>query len=139
MVLPVALGLYGASLQYHLHYMVLALANFLGGFSTNAMIPITVNYIIECFKNHASESAAIMGLYRLAFSLTLPFFVPAWIVAVGPGWCLGMAAFFSVFAYSFILVLLWKGSVVRQWSFKRVASSEAGVRLIQEEPQTNVE
>ena len=117
--------------------MVLALANFLGGYSTNAMIPIAVNYIIECFKNHASESAAIMGLYRLAFSLTLPFFVPAWIAAVGPGWCLGMAAFFSIFAYSFVVVLMWKGHIIRQWSFKRVASSEGGQRLINDETHFN--
>ncbi|CAF9935387.1 MAG: hypothetical protein ALECFALPRED_006371 [Alectoria fallacina] len=61
-ILPVALGLYGASLQYHLHYMVLALACFLGGFATNAIVPVTVTYVIECFKGHASETAAIMGV-----------------------------------------------------------------------------
>ena len=91
-------------LEYHLHYMVLALANFLGGFATNAIIPVTVNYVIECFKGHASESAAIMGLYRLAFSLTMPFFIPAWIDKLGFGWCLGMAAFFSILAYEGIIL-----------------------------------
>ena len=35
-VLPMALGLFGACLQYHLHYMVLALACFLGGYATNS-------------------------------------------------------------------------------------------------------
>ncbi|KAL9133327.1 MAG: hypothetical protein Q9175_005496 [Cornicularia normoerica] len=130
-VLPVALGLYGASLQYHLHYMVLAVANFLGGFATNAIIPVTVNYIIECFKGHASESAAIMGVYRLAFSLTLPFFVPWWIGKVGAGWCLGMAAFFSVFAYGGPVLLMWKGAEIRKWSFKSLSADDGGVRLIE--------
>ena len=110
--------------------MVLALANFLGGFATNAIIPVTVNYIIECFNGHASESAAVMGLYRLAFSLTVPFFVPAWIDSVGFAWCLGMAAFFSIFAYGGIILLLWKGKELRELSFPSVSSNEGGMRII---------
>ena len=130
-MLPIALGLYGVSLEYHLHYMVLALANFLGGFATNAIIPVTVNYIIECFKGHASESAAIMGLYRLAFSLTMPFFIPAWIDKLGFGWCPGMAAFLSILAYGGIILLLWKGKELRELSFTSISSNEGGIRIIQ--------
>ena len=110
--------------------MVLAVSSFLIGWSTTAIIPVTVNYIIECFKEHASAAAAIMGLYRLAFSLTLPFFVPAWMDRVGSAWCLGMAAFFSIFAYSFILLLMWQGRIIRQWSFASVSSSEEGLKLV---------
>ena len=117
--------------------MVLALATFLGGFATNAIVPVTVNYIVECFKGQASESAAIEGLYRLAFSLTLPFFVPAWIGKVGAGWCLGMAAFFSVLAYGGPVLLMWKGREIRKWSFKGLSASEEGLRL--EEEVENIE
>ena len=92
-----------------------------------------MNYIIECFKDHASEAAAIMGLYRLVFSLTLPFFVPAWMDRVGASWCLGMAAFFSIFAYLFIIILIWEGDVICQWSFATVLSSEEGMRLMEED------
>ena len=129
-ILPVSLGLYGASLQYHLHYMVLALATFLGGFATNAIVPVTANYIVECFKGHASESAATMGVYRLAFSLTIPFFAPAWISKVGAEWCLGMAAFFSIFAYLGPLLLMWKGAKIRTWSFKSLLADEGGLKVI---------
>lgn len=136
-VLPIGLGLFGASLMYHLHFMVLAVSSFLIGWATTAIIPISVNYAIECFHGHASAAGAIMGLYRLAFSLTLPFFVPAWMAKVGAGWCLGMAAFFSIFAYLFIIVLIWKGHTIRQWSFARVASSEEGMKIIGEKaPRT---
>ncbi|KAL8827458.1 MAG: hypothetical protein Q9191_003169 [Dirinaria sp. TL-2023a] len=130
-ILPIALGLFGAALEYHLHYMVLALSCFLGGYATNSIVPVTINYVIECFKNHASESAAIMGLYRLSFSLSLAFFVPSWIAKVGFGWCLGMAAFFSIFAYGSILLLIWKGQKLREYSFKELASSEGGMRIVQ--------
>lgn len=129
-VLPIALGLYGASLQYHLHFMALAIANFLGGFATNSMIPVTVNYIIECFNGHASESAAIMGVYRLALSLCVPFFAPAWIERVGFGWCLGMAAFFSIVAYLSVILLIWKGATIRCFSVGGVASNDGGEDLM---------
>ena len=129
-VLPIALGLFGASLQYHLHFMVLALACFLGGYATNSIIPVSVTYIIECFEGHASESAAIMGFYRLAFSLSLPFFVPAWIQKLGFGWCLGMAAFFSIFAFGGVVLLIWKGREVRKLSFKSISSNKGGMIII---------
>ena len=112
--------------------MVLALACFLGGFATNAIIPVTVNYVIESFQGHASESAAIMGVYRLSFSLTLPFFVPAWIDRVGPGWCLGMAAFFSVFAFGGPLLLMSKGEEIRMRSFKSLSTNDGGLRIMGE-------
>ena len=74
-ILPVALGLFDAALEYHLHYTVRALACFLAGFATKCLIPETVNYFIEFFITNASDSAAIMRVYRLAFSLWVPFFV----------------------------------------------------------------
>ena len=111
--------------------MILALANFLGGFATNAIVPVTVNYIIECFKGHPSKSAAIMGVYRLAFSLTLPFFVPAWIGKVEAGWCLGMAALFSVLAFSGPVMLMWNGAQIRRLPLKRLSANEGGLRLIE--------
>ena len=111
--------------------MVLALANFLGGFATNAIVPVTVNYTIECFKGNAAESAAIIGFYRLTFNLTIPFFLPAWIAKVGAGWCLGMAAFFSIFAYGAAVLLIWKGAEIRKLSFKRLSANEGGVRVME--------
>ena len=131
LILPVGLGLFGACLQHHFHYMVLAVASFLIAWATTAIIPVTVNYSIECFKEHAEGTTAVMGLYRLAFNTPIPFFVTAWMARVGVAWCLGMAAFFSIFAFMFIMLLMWKGHVVRGWSFARVASSEEGTRLME--------
>ena len=71
-----------------------------------------------------------MGVYRLSFSLTLPFFVPAWIGRVGAGWCLGMAAFFSVVAYGGPVLLIWKGAEIRKWSFESLSANEGGLRLM---------
>ncbi|KAI4199449.1 MAG: hypothetical protein LQ348_001888 [Seirophora lacunosa] len=63
---PVGLGLFGAGLQYHLHYMVLALGVFLLIFGGTYSTPITVNYVTECFPQSALEVAVIMGVYRFS-------------------------------------------------------------------------
>ena len=85
-VLPIACVLIGLSLQYHLHYMVLALGAYLLTFSSMITVPISVNYLIECFKSRPTECSAVMGAYRLTLGLAIPFFVEPWAAAVGVGW-----------------------------------------------------
>ena len=47
--------------------------------------------------------------------------------------CLGMAAFFSIFAFGGIVLLLWKGEAIRQLSFKSISSNEGGMRIMEKE------
>ena len=128
-LLPVGLGIFGVALQYHTHYMVLALGAFLITFSAMLSVPVTVNYVIECFREHALETSAIMGAYRLAFGLAIPFFVTPWEKRVGVGWVFGMAAFFSIASFMLLIVLMWKGHEIRKLSFHGVASTEEGSKL----------
>ncbi|KAF7594751.1 hypothetical protein BBP40_008458 [Aspergillus hancockii] len=86
--LPVGLGLFGATLQHHLHYIVLALAVLLTIFSEIALFPIITNYVVECFTDHAAEVMTILNLFRLILGLAVPFLIDPWEARVGPGWCL---------------------------------------------------
>ena len=128
-LLPIGLGIFGVALQYHTHYMVLALGSFLITFSAMLSVPVTVNYVIECFRQHALETSAIMGAYRLAFGLAIPFFVTPWEKRVGIGWVFGMAAFFSIASFMLLMLLMWKGHEIRKLSFHGVASTEEGSKL----------
>lgn len=91
-LMPVSLGIVGAALQYHLHYMVLALALFLQQFSELGLVSVIFNYVVEAFVGHAQEvsgmnipslstgekltgHAAILNFYRLILGLTVTFFV----------------------------------------------------------------
>ena len=129
-VLPIGLGLFGASLQYHLHYMVLALATFLTFVGGLSIPSITVNYLSECFTERPIEAATIMNFYRLLFGLFIPFFITEWQTEVGPGWVFGMMAFCTLIAFIFPTILMWKGDEIRQLSFSRLTSSEAGISLV---------
>lgn len=132
-LLPVGLGIFGAGLQYHLHYMVLAVGAFLITFAGMISVPVAVNYVAECFKEYAAETGTIMGIYRLIFGLVVPFFITPWEKAVSVGWVFGMAAFFSIGAFGLLVVLMLKGHEIRQLSFKSVASTEEGARVTKTE------
>ncbi len=130
LLLPIGLGIFGASLEYHLHYMVLALGAFLVTVGAMALVPTTTNYVCECFVDHTTEAACIMGFYRLIFGLTVPFFIDPWIAAVGVGWVFGIAAFLSVGLFSCIIVLIWKGHELRKYTLLGLNSNEEGQRLV---------
>lgn len=129
-VYPIALGLFGATLYYHLHYMVLALAVFLLTFSGVAGVPACVNYIIEAFTPaYANEATAIMNTYRLVFGIALTFFLFPWAAAVGVNWCFGMMAFFTILVFLLILVVIRYGARLRKYNLVK-ATSEEGVVVI---------
>lgn len=99
-VMPVGLGIFDATLQYHLHYMVAALRAFMIIFAAMTSIPVTVNYVGECFRDNPLEVSIIIGMYRLSLGLAVLFFVGPWMAkAHGPGWVFGMTAFFSLLAF----------------------------------------
>jgi Major Facilitator Superfamily len=129
-ILPSAFGLFGAALQYHLHYMVLALAVFLINFCEVAIVPIVINYVVESFTDHAAEVTTVLNFYRLVLGLLVPFFILPWEARVGAGWVFGMMAFFAVFAFGFMAVLAWRGPAIRRLSFERFRrETEEGVNL----------
>lgn len=130
-IMPIGLGLFGASLQYHLHFMVLALASFLVAFAAVASVPMPINYLVESFKRNPQEVGTTLNVYRLLLGLIVPFYIMDWEMSVGVGWVFGMAAFFSIFAFLLVLLLIWKGQVIRRWSAGRVASADEGVSVLE--------
>ena len=131
MVSPIGLGIFGAALQYHLHYMVLALGTFMVNFSALLCVPVCINYVAECFVGHAVEVSIAMNVYRLALGIALPFFFEQWSEAVGIGWVFGMAAFFSIFAMMLIFLLAWKGQALRRLVvLKGIVETEEGKEIV---------
>ena len=125
-ILPVGLGIFGATLEYHYHFMVLAFATFLVAFGAFICVPIVTTYIVECFYSHAFEASITLGFYRLVFGLAVPFFVSPWSETVGVGWVFGMAALFSVLMACIVLLLMWKGPLIRSWSFALPGNDDSG-------------
>ena len=127
---PIGLGLFGAALQYQLHWIVLAIAAFLITIGSLALIGVTVNYICECFIRHPAEASIVVNFYRLAFGLSGNFYITEWTAAVGVGWVWGMAGFFAAGAFGFVIVLMWKGHLIRSWSLAHLESTEEGQHVV---------
>ena len=134
---PVGLGIFGAALQYHLHYMVLALGLFIVTFSALLSVPVCLNYIVECFITSANEAAIAMNCWRLGFAIALGFFVFPWEAKVGTGWVFGMAAFFDVLVALLIALLAWKGHILRRYTMKSLTVTEEGLKLIVPDSNTS--
>ena len=131
-LLPIGLGLWGAGLQYHLHYMVLALSSFLIWFGALLALPVCYNYVVECFLHNPVETSVALNAYRVTFGLISVFIVTQWQSAVGVGWMWGMGAFFILFVDIIMVGLILKGQVVRQWTAKlskTIAVTEDGVTI----------
>lgn len=123
-VMPIGCGIFGAALQYHLHYMVLALASFLIAFAAVASVPVPINYLVESFRKRPQEVGTVMNVYRLLLGFVIPFFVNPWTEGVTIGWVFGMAAFFSIAAFGCVALLMWKGRSIRIRSLGKVADSD---------------
>lgn len=94
--------------------MVLAVGSALAAFGVIGAVPISINYIVECFPEHPQEVGAAMNMYRLVLALAIPFFFQQWVAKVGFGWVLGTAAFLSIFVFLLVLLLMVKGPWIRK-------------------------
>lgn len=131
-ILPIGLGIYGAGLEYHLHFMVLALGSFLIWFGALLALPVCYNYIIECFLHHPVEASVSLNAYRVSFGLMSVFIVTQWEAAVGLGWMWGMGAFLILLVDIIMVGIIWKGHVVRRWTSlvsRSIAVTEDGTKI----------
>ena len=129
-VLPIGLGLFGASVKQYWSPAMLALSYFMtisGSYATTAIVS---NYLVECFQQFSAECGVALSGYRLALGLAAGFFIQPWVEEVGIAWTFGTAAFMSIFAFLFIILLLWKGPAVRRIQLAaNLASSDEVTRL----------
>ncbi|KAL3480945.1 major facilitator superfamily domain-containing protein [Aspergillus californicus] len=117
-IYPPFLGLFGACLHYHLHYMVLAVSMFFISFSGMSCVSPCVNYAVEALGPElANETTVALNLYRLLFGIVIPFFIEPWMEVMGNGWTFGSMAVFTVVAFIPIVVLMAWGYRVRKLSF----------------------
>jgi len=127
--MPIGLGLFGAALQYHLHFMVLAVGGFLITLSSHGAAGPTNTYLVESFRDNPQEVGTALNIWRVSFGFVIPFFIDAWEAQVGTGWVFGIAAFLNLFATCLVFILMWKGSTLRKLSLLRPRTTEDGVHI----------
>ncbi|RAH57185.1 polyamine transporter [Aspergillus piperis CBS 112811] len=121
-MLPIGLGLFGASLEYHYHWVLLALGFLLLTFGAISLLPVAMTYLCECFPNHVSEVSAGMGVWRLVLGVLSAVFIAPWNDRVGPGWLFGTAGLITLPAFGGVIVLMVFGRQVRQMGVRRLRS-----------------
>ncbi|KAH8898683.1 MFS general substrate transporter [Thozetella sp. PMI_491] len=127
---PIGLALIGCAMQYHLHWIVMGFGSLFVTFAALQSVPVTMNYVAECFRTHTTAGTIALLSMRQLLGLTITFYITPWTAAVGVGWVYGMMAFFSVFAFLFIVVLMWKGHAIRAASPFSTSVSEEGTTVV---------
>jgi len=135
LLMPLGLGLVGVAMHYRLHWFVNALGQFFVTIGSLVSIPVTVNYICECFRTHTVEATLVLNSMRLFLGLSINFYINDWIAAVGIGWVYGMQAFFSIVAFLFLVVLMVWGHQIRKWSPWGTSQSEDGLHVLAKGPE----
>lgn len=129
--LPLGLGIFGACLYYHWHYMVLAFSLFLQIFAVLSGFAPVVNYVIEAIgRRWANEAMAAMTFWRIIFGISIPFFLFPWAAKVGMQWVFGMMAFFTIFAFGLIVTVMIWGEKLRRFNFVKDSNIEEGSRIL---------
>lgn len=127
---PLGLGIFGYGLARHLHWAVLAVAHTMVTFAAMCINPMSVNYLSECFINAVEETAIIMNICRVAFGLSVAFYIDPWVAKMGFAWTYGLMAFIWLFSWLFVLLLMWKGHAIRQWDPFGLIATEEGKHVI---------
>ncbi|PQE26523.1 polyamine transporter protein [Rutstroemia sp. NJR-2017a BBW] len=116
----IGLGLFGLALQNHLHWGVLLWAQIMVTFGALSTTPMTVNYACEIFTQAPAETAIVLNSYRVAFGLSVAFYIAPWVEKMGFRWAYGLMAFLQV------------GREIRRLKMGMLGSDEEGEVVMEE-------
>jgi hypothetical protein len=130
---PIGYVVMGISLARHYNLAILGLAaSFLAG-ATVLVTGSLIAYLTETFLRYRSEANVTANLTRLALAIAIPFFVFPWEEKVGLEWMFGMIGIFQWACFVPLLVLYFKGEMIRMWALSSVADvadEEAGETMV---------
>lgn len=129
-LMPLGLGLVGIAMEYKLNWAVLAVGQLFVSIGSMVSIPVTTNYICECFRTHTTEATLVLNSMRLFLGLSINFYCNPWIARVDIGWMYGMMAFFCVFAFCFLVLLMIWGHQIREHTPFHTVQSEEGEHVL---------
>jgi hypothetical protein len=107
-------------------------------FGSIAATPIAVNYACEIFTQAPAETAIVMNTYRVAFGLSVAFYIAPWVEKMGFRWTYGLMAFLQVASFIPVILLMWKGREIRRLKIGMLGSDEEGEVVMEEKGGVSV-
>ncbi len=93
---------------------------------------ILSSYACEIFTTSPAEVGIVLNTYRIAFGLSVTFYITPWVDELKFNWTYGLMAFLQVWAFTLVMILMWKGHEIRNYGFAGLLSSEEGEQVIEE-------
>ncbi|KUI72104.1 hypothetical protein VM1G_07542 [Cytospora mali] len=129
---PIGIAIFGYGLAHHMSWGFLGFAQILVTYGSLCITPITVNYLSECFTHNIEETAIVLNSFRIGFGLSIAFYLKPWVGKVGLVWTYGTMAFIQLFAFFFVVILLWKGHEIRRVDPFGMICTEEGQHIVDE-------
>lgn len=76
---PVGLLMYGAGLEYHLHYMIAIVGSAIGYAIVCAVPSIGMTYVLDCYRPLSNETMTMVTAAKNVFSFGISFAAFPWI------------------------------------------------------------
>lgn len=115
-LVPVGLLIYGFAIEYRVHWLVALFGMAVGVFGLQPIATTCYTYSIECYQDQGSEVATFFNFLRQCFGLTFAFYVVDLCERIGYQVAFVLFVIWgSVLGFVPIVVLMWKGKVIREW------------------------
>lgn len=106
---------YGWTLYPNLHPMLPTAALFVIGASIFAILYSVTTYLTDAYNDYASSALAVVAFGRNTFAAFVPLASPGLFSTLGFQWAPSLLGFIGiVLGFIPVLLLLWKGEVIRQ-------------------------
>ena len=124
-ILCLCLILLGFSLQYHWHYMVLAVLAGLQCFGVMIVTTAINSYLLDCYPEGSGEVSAWITASRNWAGFMATYIQIEWVTHLGPAKVLGIQAAITFISIFLILFLQFYGKRLRRWQGRMSFGSRA--------------
>ncbi|KAL9615957.1 MAG: hypothetical protein Q9160_009117 [Pyrenula sp. 1 TL-2023] len=112
-LIPIALFIYGWTVEYHVHWIVPILSTSLIGFGLIATTIPTSTYLVDSFEIYAASAIAALGVWKYLSGALLPLAGPPLYARLGYGWGNSLLGFLALALMPAPLLLIKYGERLR--------------------------
>ncbi|RDW73592.1 hypothetical protein BP5796_07034 [Coleophoma crateriformis] len=121
-MIPGAIILWGVGAAHQIHWVGLMFANVFLSFGTTAAVPITLNYLVDSYRDLSGEAMTVVICIRNTMYFAMSFGISPWIAGMGLQNAYITAGFVSfITTATFFIMIKWgktfrQRSAVQYWS-----------------------
>ncbi len=124
---PIGLILFGCGTQYHVHWMLPLVGEFLMAFGSIVAGNITYTYVADTYLERADAALVILNGLKNLSAFGLVYAVTPWNTHSGYATAFGCLAVVLFTFHLPMAILYYKGYAIRSWQNRKMQSAQTGI------------